>query len=185
MTRVEINYWLLLRPLLFVNLFVLVLALLGYVFVDPEVMRVFLRVSLPLLGVFVSGVVVLILAINAPPTFIQVDKQAKTVTYARFLRLRTVVLEYRRVRGEFTTRYVSRAGRVRGWALFQGNYELFFVVFTSSGWTEAQLRAVHSQLKPQVKPKSPLTSGLFTFNAHANPRATHAATLPSAARCRQ
>lgn len=150
MTKVKISYWLLLRPLLFANLFVLVLAVLGYVFIDPEVMKILLRTGFPLLCVVINATLFFVLASNAPPTFIQVDKPAKTVTYARLLRSQLVVLKYQQVHGEFVVRRNSKAGPVKGWALFQEGRELFFVAFHASGWTEAQLHEVHSQLKPRI-----------------------------------
>lgn len=150
MTRFEISYWRLLRRPVLINLPVLVLAALGYAFVDPYVMKFFLRTTFPILCLIVNGTAFFVLASTAPPTFIQIDKPAKTVAYARLLRSQTVVLKYQRVHGEFTVRSGGKAGPRKGWALFQDGREEFFVAFHASGWTEAQLRAVHSQLKPQV-----------------------------------
>ena len=80
--------------------------------------------------------------LQPPLRFIEVDKQAGTVTYALLFRLRPVVLDYSRVWSEFTTR-PSRTGARKVWSLFLDDKELFFVPLVASGWTKSQFEALN------------------------------------------
>ncbi len=146
MVSFKINYWSLLRLLGLLNLPVFLLGTLGYLFLDSAIEAVLLRTSLPMLCVVISGTLLVKLLIEAPPTRIQFNKSAKTLTYTRLFRAQKVVLKYKRVRGEFTVRSGGRAGPIRGWSLSQNSQELLFVAFRASGWTEAKLQAVHEYL---------------------------------------
>jgi hypothetical protein len=94
--------------------------------------------GLPLFLLIINICFFLLFIIQPPPRFIQVDKEAGTITYALLFRRQKVVLEYSRVWSEFTTRG-SRTGPKKVWSLSLDDKELFFVPIGYTGWTEKQL----------------------------------------------
>lgn len=136
--RFKIEY----RPL-FLNLLLINLAMVLLSQVSCGRHHQVSEADLPVVLLFINAGFLLLFIIQPPPRFIQVDKEAFTITYALLFRTRSVVLDYNRVWSEFTTRS-SRTGPKKVWSLFLDEQELFFVSIGYTGWTEQQLIALNN-----------------------------------------
>jgi hypothetical protein len=141
--RLRINYWGLFFYAAFMNLFAVFFTFAACGRHDHLPMTAS-KIPFLLLGV---NLLLLFLNLLSPtPRLIEVDVQAKTLTYALLFSKQKVVVHYSRIETEWITRRGGKYGPVKVWNCYIDSRKIFSLSEDSYGWPKDQLAMLHDLL---------------------------------------